>query len=140
MDLKSLIEELKQEHQDYIQKMDFWRKQLKNSINDELINEIIYFLENDIQKHAEKEEENLNEDIEQIYEDFDSEAIVFAHDVIDEAVDDVINYYQKYKKDKKYKEKLIKSIEKVFTMLKDHFLEEENFLFPNVYKEKKEWL
>ncbi len=120
--------------------MDFWRKQLKNSINDELINEIIYFLENDIQKHAEKEEENLNEDIEQIYEDFDSEAIVFAHDVIDEAVDDVINYYQKYKKDKKYKEKLIKSIEKVFTMLKDHFLEEENFLFPNVYKEKKEWL
>ena len=140
MDLKSFIEELKQEHQDYIQKMDSWKRQLRISINDELIKEIIQFLKNNIQDHAEKEEEKLNEEIEKIYNDFDSEAIVFAHDVIDEAIDDVVNYYEKYKKDKKYEEKLKKSIEKVFTMLKDHFLEEENFLFPNVYKEEKEWL
>lgn len=140
MELKSFIEELVQEHKDYIQRMELWKKQLSKNINEQLLNDIIQFLKNDIQKHAEKEEEKLNEDLEKIYEDFDSQAIAFAHDMIDEAIDDVLNYYEKYKKDKKYEEKLKKGIEKVFTMLKDHFSEEENFLFPNIYKEEKEWL
>jgi len=140
MDLKSILEELKEEHEDYINKINKWRKDLRYNFNEKLIENIISFLENEIQKHAEKEEENLTEEIESFYPEFDAEAIIFAHDVLDEAIEDVKDYYEKYKKDKKYKDKLIKSIEKVFTMIKDHFMEEENFLFPNIYKEEKEWL
>jgi len=140
MDLKSIVEELKEEHEDYINKINKWRKDLRYNFNEKLIGNIISFLENEIQKHADKEEENLTEEIESFYPEFDAEAIIFAHDVLDETIEDVKDYYEKYKKDKKYKDKLIKSIEKVFTMIKDHFMEEENFLFPNIYKEEKEWL
>ncbi|RMD45795.1 MAG: hypothetical protein D6834_03300 [Aquificota bacterium] len=140
MDLKIFLEKLKKEHEDYINKINKWKKDLRYNFNEELVKDIILFLENEIQRHAEKEEENLTEEIEKIYPDFDAQAIVFAHDVLDEAIEDVKDYYEKYKKDKEYKNKLIKSIEKVFTMIKDHFMEEENFLFPNIYKEEKEWL
>ncbi len=140
MDLKIFLEKLKKEHEDYINKINKWKKDLRYNFNEELVKDIILFLENEIQRHAEKEEENLTEEIEKIYTDFDAQAIVFAHDVLDEAIEDVKDYYEKYKKDKEYKNKLIKSIEKVFTMIKDHFMEEENFLFPNIYKEEKEWL
>ncbi|RMA93344.1 hemerythrin domain-containing protein [Hydrogenothermus marinus] len=140
MDLKDFIENLKNEHQEYIQKMENWKKLLHFKFNEDLLEKIINFLKEDIQNHAEKEEERLNQKIEEKYPDFDSQAIIFAHDVLDEAIEDVIYYYEKYKKNKKYKDRLVNSIEKVFTMLKDHFMEEENFLFPNVYKEEKEWL
>ena len=137
MEIAEFIEELKQEHQDYIYQMNQWLKQLKKEFSNEKVEKIIEFLDKEIQNHANKEEKNLNEDIEKKYTDFDSSAIEFAHDVIDEAIEDVKDYYKKYKENKISTEKVIKAIEKVFTMLRDHFMEEENFLFQIYIKKKR---
>ncbi len=138
MDIRNLIEELIEEHQNYIQKMKDFEKRLESDFSEEVLEDILKFLETDIQEHAQKEEENLNEEVEGKFPDFDSQAIKFAHDVIDEAIEDL--KWEISLNDKKNHDKVIKQIKKIFSMIKDHFLEEENFLFPNVYKEKKEWI
>ncbi len=138
MDIRNLIEELIEEHQNHIQKMKDFEKRLESDFSEEVLEDILKFLETDIQEHARKEEENLNEEVEGKFPDFDSQAIKFAHDVIDEAIEDL--KWEISLNDKKNHDKVIKQIKKIFSMIKDHFLEEENFLFPNVYKEKKEWI
>ncbi len=138
--LNELIEHLIDEHQAYNQKMKEFQKALEENFSNELVEEIINFLEKDIEEHAEKEENDLVEAILKRNPDYDEEAIIFGHNTIREAVQDLKDTYEEFKQGKAKKEDIIKYANKAFTIVKDHFLEEENFLFPDIRRMEKEWL
>ncbi len=138
--LNELIEHLIDEHQIYNKKMKDYLKQLEENFSEGLVEEIINFLEKDIEEHAEKEENDLVNAILKVNPDYDEEAIIFGHNTIREAVEDLKDTYEEYKQGKAKKEDIIKYASKAFTIVKDHFLEEENFLFPDIRRMEKEWL
>ena len=138
--LNELIEQLIDEHQIYNKKMKEYQKRLKEDFSEDLVKDIIKFLEKDIEEHAEKEEEDLISSILKINPDYDEEAIIFGHNTIREAVQDLKDTYEEYKRGKATKEEIIKYANKAFNIVKDHFLEEENFLFPDMRRIEKEWL
>jgi len=138
--LNELIEHLIDEHQIYNKKMRDFQKQLEENFSNELVEEIINFLEKDIEEHAEKEENDLVDAILKVNPDYDEEAIIFGHNTIREAVQDLKDTYEEFKQGKAKKEDIIKYANKAFTIVKDHFLEEENFLFPDIRRMEKEWL
>ncbi len=138
--LNELIEHLIDEHQVYNKKMREFQKALEQNFSNELVEEIINFLEKDIEEHAEKEENDLVDAILKKNPDYDEEAIIFGHNTIREAVQDLKDTYEEFKQGKAKKEDIIKYANKAFTIVKDHFLEEENFLFPDIRRMEKEWL
>ncbi len=138
--LNELIEHLIEEHQIYNKKMKEFQKQLEENFSEELVEEIINFLEKDIEDHAEKEENDLVDEILKRNPDYDEEAIIFGHNTIREAVQDLKDTFEEFKQGKATKEDIIKYANKAFTIVKDHFLEEENFLFPDIRRMEKEWL
>ena len=138
--LNELIEHLIDEHQAYNKKIKEFQKALEENFSNELVEEIINFLEKDIEEHAEKEENDLVEAILKRNPDYDEEAIIFGHNTIREAVQDLKDTYEEFKQGKAKKEDIIKYANKAFTIVKDHFLEEENFLFPDIRRMEKEWL
>jgi hemerythrin-like domain-containing protein len=138
--INELIEHLIDEHQIYNKKMKEFQKQLEQNFSNKLVEEIIHFLEKDIEDHAEKEENDLVNAILKVNPDYDEEAIIFGHNTIREAVEDLKGAYEDFQKGKATKEDIIKYANKAFTIIKDHFLEEENFLFPDIRRIEKEWL
>ncbi len=138
--LNELIENLIEEHQIYNKKIKEFQKQLEENFSEELVEEIINFLEKDIEDHAEKEENDLVDEILKRNPDYDEEAIIFGHNTIREAVQDLKDTFEEFKQGKATKEDIIKYANKAFTIVKDHFLEEENFLFPDIRRMEKEWL
>jgi hemerythrin-like domain-containing protein len=138
--VEELIEHLIDEHQQYLKKIKDFQKRLEEDFSNELVEEIIEFLEKDIEDHAEKEENQLVEAILKINPDYDEEAIIFGHNTIREAVQDLKDTYEELKQGKAKKEDIIKYANRAFTIVKDHFLEEENFLFPDIRRMEKEWL
>ena len=138
--LEKLIEHLIEEHQDYLKKIKNFQEQLEKNFSEELVQDILKFLKEDIEEHAEKEENELVNEILKINPDYDEEAIIFGHNTIREAVQDLEDTYYEFKKGKAKKEDIIKYANKAFTIVKDHFLEEENFLFPDIRRLEKEWL
>jgi len=138
--LNELIEHLIDEHQQYLKKMKDFQKRLEEDFSNELVEEIIEFLEKDIEDHAEKEENDLVNAILKVNPDYDEEAIIFGHNTIREAVQDLKDTYEELKQGKATQKDIIKYANRAFTIVKDHFLEEENFLFPDIRRMEKEWL
>lgn len=132
--LEQLITELTTEHTEQLKKVEEFKKRMEKEFSQELVEEIIHFLKTDVENHALKEEEDLINEIEKVAPDFDTEAIVFGHNTLREAIEDLEATYEEFKKGKASEEKLKKFINQVFIILKDHFVEEENFLFPDLKK------
>ncbi len=132
--LEQLITELTTEHTEQLKKVEDFKKRMEEGLTDELIEEILNFLKTEVENHALKEEEDLINEIEKVAPDFDTEAIIFGHNTLREAIEDLKATYEEYKKGKASEEKLKKFINQVFIILKDHFIEEENFLFPDLKK------
>ena len=138
--VEKLLEELIEEHQLYNRKMKQFLKELEENFSSEKVEEVINFLEKDIEDHAKKEEDILIPEVLKFDENYDDEAIIFGHNTIREATQDVIDTYEDFKKGKATKDDIIKFTKKAFNIVKDHFAEEENFLFPDIRKSEKEWL
>ena len=138
--IEKLLEELIEEHQQYNKQMKQFLKDLEDNFSLEKVEEIINFLEKDIEDHAKKEEDVLIPEVLKFDKDYDDEAIIFGHNTIREATQDVIDTFEDFKKGKATKEDILKFTKKAFNIVKDHFAEEENFLFPNIRKSEKEWL
>jgi len=138
--IERLIDELIEEHHVYLSKIRIYQKEIEDNFSNQLVESIIHFLKKDIEEHAQKEETKLIEEILKMDPDYDEEAIIFGHNTIREATEDLEYSFEDFKKGKINKKQVIKYINKVFTIIKDHFQEEENFLFPDVRNIEKEWL
>ncbi|NPA53927.1 MAG: hypothetical protein GXO21_04595 [Aquificae bacterium] len=132
--LEELIKELTVEHTEHLKKVEEFKKQLDKNFSPELVEEILEFFKTEVENHAIKEEEDLVEEIEKVAPDFDTEAIVFGHNTLREAIEDLETTFEEYKKGKASEEKIKKFANQLFIILKDHFVEEENFLFPDLKK------
>ncbi len=132
--LEELIKELTVEHTEHLKKIEEFKRQLDEKFSPELVEEILEFFKTEVENHAIKEEEELVEEIEKVAPDFDTEAIVFGHNTLREAIEDLEATLEEYKKGKASEEKVKKFANQLFIILKDHFVEEENFLFPDLKK------
>ncbi len=130
--LEELIKELTVEHTEHLKKVEEFKKRLEKEFSPELIEEILNFFKTEVENHAIKEEEELVEEIEKVAPDFDTEAIVFGHNTLREAIEDLEETLKEYKQGKASEEKVKKFANQLFIILKDHFVEEENFLFPDL--------
>jgi len=135
------IEELIAEHKEILSKIKEFENKLKDSDIIQLSEEVINFFKNEVENHAKKEDEDFLVKVLSVLPDYDAEAFSFAHNTIREGVEDLEITLEEVKNSKKPKSELIRYLNRVFTLLKDHFLEEENFFFPDIRKtEEKEWL
>ncbi|RMD45266.1 MAG: hemerythrin domain-containing protein [Aquificota bacterium] len=132
--LEQLIKELTIEHTEQLKKVEDFKKRLDKEFSVELVEEILNFFKTEVENHAIKEEEDLINEIEKVAPEFDTEAIVFGHNTLREAIEDLEATLDEYKKGKASEEKVKKFANQLFTILKDHFVEEENFLFPDLKK------
>jgi len=132
--LEQLIKELTVEHTEQLKKIEDFKKRLDKEFSVELVEEILNFFKTEVENHAIKEEEDLINEIEKVAPDFDTEAIVFGHNTLREAIEDLEATLEEYKKGKSTEAKVKKFANQLFTILKDHFVEEENFLFPDLKK------
>ncbi len=132
--LEQLIKELTIEHTEQLKKVEDFKKRLDKEFSVELVEEILNFFKTEVENHAIKEEEDLINEIEKVAPEFDTEAIVFGHNTLREAIEDLEATLDEHKKGKASEEKVKKFANQLFTILKDHFVEEENFLFPDLKK------
>lgn len=149
------IEKLISQHREMNKILKNFEKKLENfTLNDakQLLNFVLTYIEN----HAKEEDEIFLPKVLNIYPDYDAEAFSFAHQTIREETEYLSQAIDEVIKGKK-KESVLKNFaKKLITTIYDHFLEEENFFFPDIkrikisnskayleeidLKEEKEWL
>ncbi len=132
--IEKLIQELTIEHTEQLKKVEEFKKKLNENFSAELVEDIINFFKTEVENHAIKEEDELVEEIEKVAPEFDTEAIVFGHNTLREAIEYLEDTLNEYKKGKAKEEDVKKYANQLFAILKDHFVEEENFLFPELKK------
>ncbi|WP_456400059.1 hemerythrin domain-containing protein [Persephonella sp.] len=132
--IERLLKELTTEHKEFLNKMKEFQERLEKEFSEETVEEIIKFLDEDIERHAKKEEEDLVDAIEEADANFDSGALIFGHQTLNDGIDDLKTAFEEYKNGKADEKEVIKYIDRVFILLKDHFVEEEHYLFPDILK------
>ncbi|WP_457642274.1 hypothetical protein [Persephonella sp.] len=132
--IERILKELTVEHTEFLNKIKNFQEKLENDFSEELLEEILEFIEKDIEEHARKEEEDLVDAIEEADKNFDSDALIFGHQTLNDAVDDLKSVIDEFKIGKTSQKEVVKYAERLFTLIKDHFIEEEHFLFPDILK------
>ncbi|ACO03366.1 MAG TPA: hypothetical protein DEP48_07920 [Persephonella sp.] len=132
--IERILKELTVEHTDLLKKIKDFQERLESDFSDELIDEILKFLDEELEEHARKEEEDLVDAIEEADATFDSGALIFGHQTLVDAIDDFKTAVDEYRKGKSSQKDVVKYADRVFTLIKDHFIEEEHFLFPDILK------
>ena len=137
--VKNLLSELTSEHLKILEKAKYIEKELNEPISEDIIEEILKFLTKDVYEHAQKEEIDLEQAVlDANITTFDIEALKFGHTTLEEIEEHLKYLISLYKKgERKYLNKdLEDEIKKEFIQyvqtLKDHFIEEENFFFPDI--------
>jgi len=139
--VKEILNRLTQEHVIYLKQVEEFEKRLDEGFSEELIDEIIRFIDEKIAEHARVEEEDLDIALQEAgITDFDIDALNFGHQTLDEIVEHLKYLVQLYRKGettyqgKDIKKEIVKTAREFFTTLKDHFTEEEHFFFPDILK------
>ncbi len=139
--VKEILSQLTKEHTILLKKAEEIEEQLQNNFSQEAVEQAIKFIKEDIGEHARVEEEDLDEALQEAgITDFDIEALNFGHRTLDEIAEHFEYLVELYKKgEKEYrgkdiKEEIIKTFHEFFQTLKDHFVEEEHFFFPDILK------
>ncbi|WP_028951069.1 hypothetical protein [Sulfurihydrogenibium subterraneum] len=149
------IEELITEHREINAVLKKYEENLGN-LSEEDIKNFIQFIETTVENHAKKEDEDFLTKVLEVNPDYDAEAFSFAHNTIREGLTDLKDTFEEYIKGKKTLKDVYPFVKRVITLIYDHFLEEENFFFPDIkriklidgkfkveeidLKEEKEWL
>lgn len=149
------IEELITEHKEINAVLKNYEKKLENLSQDDIKN-FIEFVETVVENHARREDEDFMIKVLQINPEYDAEAFSFAHNTIREGVQDLKDIFEEYLKGTKLLKDVYPFVKRVIILIYDHFLEEENFFFPDIkriklidgkfkveeidLKEEKEWL
>ncbi len=132
--IERILKELTVEHTDLLKKIKGFQERLENDFSDKLLDDILQFIDNELEEHARKEEEDLVDAIEEADATFDSGALIFGHQTLVDAIEDLKTAVEEYKKGKTSQKEVVKYADRVFTLIKDHFIEEEHFLFPDILK------
>lgn len=118
------------EHEKFRVKMASWHKAISDADNAELQNifsEIVTFLDNDVEFHARKEDEAYFPALEPHH----STVLMYeAHDLIREEADTFKAVLERWRRGEAPFSKVQGALERVFTLLNDHFAEEELVYFP----------
>ncbi|MEZ0323241.1 MAG: hypothetical protein ABWJ98_02885 [Hydrogenothermaceae bacterium] len=149
------IEELITEHKEINKVLKDYEKRL-DTLNIDEIKQFLNFVETTVEEHAHKEDDKFLVHVLEIFPSYDAEAFSFAHNTIREGVNDLKDSIEEYYLGKITIKKVREYVKKVITLIYDHFLEEENFFFPDIkrikisgdsarieeidLKEEKEWL
>lgn len=149
------IENLIYEHKEINKILKNFEKKLENfTLND--AKELLNFILTDVENHAKEEDEIFLPKVLNIYPDYDAEAFSFAHQTIREETEYLSQAIDEVIKGKRKESDLKNFAKRVINTIYDHFLEEENFFFPDIkrikisnskaylenidLKEEKEWL
>ncbi|WP_457621190.1 hemerythrin domain-containing protein [Persephonella sp.] len=132
--IEKILKELTVEHTHLLKKIKEFQERLENDFSDELIDEILKFIDEELEEHARKEEEDLVDAIEEADANFDSGALIFGHQTLVDGIEDFKTVVEEYRKGKSSQKDVVKYADRVFTLIKDHFIEEEHFLFPDILK------
>jgi len=109
----NVVEELVHEHKIFLKELE----RIEKDLSGENIERLISLLRNEIEEHALKEEKELRS----LAEDrFDFEAIVFAHDQVRMALEEL------------EEDPTPRSAKRAISVLRSHFMEEENIFFPQI--------
>ncbi|MFN3421564.1 MAG: hemerythrin domain-containing protein [Armatimonadota bacterium] len=119
-----------EEHEKFRAKMASWRKALLDTQSDEqqnILSEIVAFLDNDVEFHARKEDEAYFPAL----EPYHSTMLMYeAHNLIREESAAFKAALERWKRGEVPFSKVQNALERVFTLLNDHFGEEELVYFP----------
>lgn len=121
---------LMEEHERFRAKMMYWKKALDDLGEQErlrTLHEIVEFLDRDIELHARKEDEAYFPAL----EPYHSTVLMYeAHELIREETTSFKTALRAWEKGEVDYSKVRSSLERVFTLLQDHFGEEELVYFP----------
>jgi iron-sulfur cluster repair protein YtfE (RIC family) len=138
--VRELLSYLTKEHKVLLEKANQLEKDLEKEVNLENVNKALDFINIDIEKHSKMEEIDLDKALQEAGIDFDIEALNFGHQTLNEIGEHFEYLADLFKKgettymNRDIKSELQKTFKEYSQTLKDHFLEEENFFFPDILK------
>jgi hemerythrin-like domain-containing protein len=138
--VRKILSYLTQDHRRLLDLANGLEKDLEENFSDEVIEKIIQFIDEDVEKHSKIEEIDLDEALREARIDFDIEALNFGHQTLNDIADHFKYLVELYKKgESKYlnrdlRSEIVKTFKEYSQTLKDHFIEEENFFFPDILK------
>lgn len=112
--IERILKELTVEHTDLLKKIKDFQERLESDFSDELIDEILKFLDEELEEHARKEEEDLVDAIEEADATFDSGALIFGHQTLVDAIDDFKTAVDEYRKGKSSQKDVVKYADRVY--------------------------
>lgn len=125
------IEKLTEEHRVINRVLKDYEKNLDN-LQKEDIENFLDFIQTTVENHAHREDEEFLAEVLKVMPDYDAQVFSFAHGTIREGVDHLNESLEEYLSGKSKIEDVRKYVKKIITLIYDHFLEEENFFFPEI--------
>jgi len=138
--VREMLSFLTTEHRRLLDEVVKLEEELEKNVSQDILNAILDFINVEIEKHSQLEEVDLDNLLQEAGIDFDIDALNFGHQTLNEIgehLEYLINLYKEGKKDYRGRDlskEIIKTFKEYSTTLKDHFLEEENFFFPDILK------
>lgn len=139
--VKKILNQLTEEHKILLKKAKQIQEELETNFSEETLEKMMNFIKNDVVEHARVEEEDLDEALKEAgITNFDIEALNFGHRTLDEIAEYLEYLTNLYRKgERKYRgrdlqKEIIAAFSEFLTTLKDHFVEEEHYFFPDILK------
>jgi len=138
--VREMLSYLTSEHRRLLDKSIDLERKLEKNFSMDTLDKILDFINVDIEEHSKLEEIDLDNLLQEAGIDFDIDALNFGHQTlkdVGEHLEYLIELYKGGSRDyrgRDLEKEIIKAFKEYSTTLKDHFLEEENFFFPNILK------